>query len=84
MEIVRDIMESVMADKAAELHTLLCQEGRKLVNLKFFPGSKAKDADDLLNGACEMFSRALKGEGEGLIPKTKKKPVHFSDLVTNK
>ena len=73
-----------MADKAEKLHALLCQEGRKMVNLKFFPGLKAKNADDLLEGAYDMFSRALKGEGEGLIPKIKKKPVHFSDLVTAK
>jgi len=73
-----------MADKAEKLHALLCQEGRELVNLKFFPGPKAKVAEDLLNGAYEMFSRAQKGEGAGLVPKIKKSPVHFSELVTAK
>jgi hypothetical protein len=78
------LLESAMADKAQKLHALLCDEGRELVNLKFFPGAKAKSSDDLLDGAYEMFSRALKGEGLGIIPKITKESVHFSALAKTK
>lgn len=73
-----------MEDNAKKLNALLCDEGRKLVNLKFFLGSKAKSADDLFVGAYEMVSRALNGEGKGLILGTESPPVHFSTLSTMK
>ena len=73
-----------MAEKAEKLHALLCGEGRELINLKFFPGLKAKTSEDLLNGAYDMLSHALKGEETGVIPTTVKESKHFTELVNAK
>ena len=48
--------------------SLLFEEGLVLENLKFFPGESCSSADELCDAAYEMISRALKGEGEGVLP----------------
>ncbi len=76
----KENMKMTMSGKDSFL-ALLFDEGRELVNLKFFPEKGVTSSEELLTGAYELLSRAVKGEGEGIVPKTTRESVHFSSLV---
>lgn len=70
-----------MSASEDRLLSLLFEEGRVLVNLKFFPGEECHTADELFDAAHEQITASLQGEGLGLIPGIDGKKVAISDLV---
>lgn len=57
-----------MSTSEKEFLSLLFEEGTVLENLKFFPGEDCSSREELCAAAHDLISRALAGEGEGLVP----------------
>jgi hypothetical protein len=72
-------MEMVMSGKE-KLLSLLFEEGRKLINLRFLPGDNVASADDLCDASHEALRQALASDVED-IPKISRTQVSIGDLV---
>jgi hypothetical protein len=71
-----------MAKSGTEkLLSLLFDEGRELLNFRFFPGEKVSSSDELCDASDEAIRLALAAE-EDTIPPISKEPVAFGDLVS--
>jgi hypothetical protein len=64
-----------------QLLSLLFDEGRELVNFRFFPGERVPSPDELCQIAHDALREGLAGE-EDEIPSIHGTPVHFGDLVS--
>lgn len=62
----------------AKLNALLFDEGRELLDLKFFPGEEPSSADAMLCAGERFLRRAHSGEGENVVPSNAKESKHFS------
>jgi hypothetical protein len=65
-----------------QLLSLLFEEGRELVNFRFFPGEEASSAEELCATSYDALRQALDAKDEDTIPKIKREPVHIGDLVS--
>jgi hypothetical protein len=75
-------VEKVMAKSGTEkLLSLLFEEGRELVNFRFFPGEEVSSADELCEASHEALRLALESQ-EDTVPGTKREQVHIGDLVS--
>jgi hypothetical protein len=75
--------EIIMTERGTEkLLSLLFEEGRELVNFRFFPGENVSSPDELCQVSHDALREGLAGE-EDQIPSIQGKPVHFGDLVSN-
>jgi len=72
--------EMTMSGKE-KLLSLLFDEGRELVNFRFFPGDRVSSADDLCEASHDAIRQALEMQ-EDNIPSIRGDPVHIGDLVS--
>lgn len=63
-----------------KLLSLLFDEGRKLVNFRFFPGDKVSSADDLCEASHDAMRQAFASDEE-IVPGISGVQVPIGDLV---
>lgn len=64
-----------------KLLSLLFDEGRELVHLRFFPGDNVSSGAELRDAAHDAITLALTGQSVKGVPKLGRPQVHFSELV---
>jgi hypothetical protein len=70
-----------MASGTEQLLSLLFEEGRELVNFRFFPGENVASADDLCGASHDALRMAMSSE-EDNIPGITKPQIQIGELVT--
>lgn len=70
-----------MASGTEKLLSLLFEEGRELVNFRFFPGEHVTSADDLCDASHGALRLALESDQDN-VPTLSKTPVSIGELVT--
>lgn len=68
-----------MSASIKKLQALLFDEGRALVNIKFFPGDKAQTVDQLADAAHDMLCSALKDGREDKPPMSGQKRASIAE-----
>ncbi len=63
-----------------KLLSLLFDEGRKLINFRFFPGDKVASADELCETSHDAIRQALASDEE-CVPGISREQVLIGDLV---
>lgn len=69
--------------QSAELRLakILSEDGRTLINLKFFSGDQACTAEQLMAASSDMFELAFRGKSVIGVPATQGMSRHIDDLV---
>jgi hypothetical protein len=73
-------MEVNMTSGKEKLLSLLFNEGRELVNFRFFPGEHVTSPDDLCEASHDALRSALESDQDS-FPALKKLPIAIGDLV---
>lgn len=74
------LMEVNMASGKEKLLSLLFEEGRELVNFRFFPGENVASSDDLCEASHDALRSALQSDQDS-FPALKKHPISIGELV---
>jgi hypothetical protein len=71
----------IMASGTENLLSLLFEEGRELVNFRFFPGENVASAEDLCGASFDALRLALDSD-EDTIPGITRPQIQIGELVT--